>query len=61
MAEKLMEMYEKAFEMGNVKARFRLAVLTGIPTLKAKVEPDTPELVQRFEEALKELEKEFKA
>ena len=38
----------------------RLAILTSISSPKAGAEPDSPENIQKFEKAMKELKKEFK-
>ncbi|MCX7909472.1 MAG: hypothetical protein N2560_08160 [Ignavibacteria bacterium] len=59
MAEKLLEFYEKAYKLGGLKAQMRLALLTLIPSPKAKTEPDSPENIKKFENAMKEIEKEF--
>lgn len=60
MGAKLAAMYKKAEEMGSLKAKMRLAMLTGVPSTKADSEPETPELISKFESALKEIENEFK-
>lgn len=60
MGAKLMEMYKKAEEMGSLKAKMRLAMLTGVPSTKADSEADSPEIVSKFENAIKELGNEFK-
>lgn len=59
MGAKLVEMYGKAEGMGSLKAKMRMAILTGIPSTKADSEADSPELISKFENALKELAKEF--
>ena len=60
MGQQLMAFYEKAKQAGQFKAQLRLAMLTLVPGEKAKTEPDTPELVQKFQKALDEVLKEFK-
>jgi hypothetical protein len=60
MGVKLSAFYEKAKEMGSIKAQMRMAVLTRMPSSKAKDADDSPENIRKFEDALKELEKEFK-
>ena len=60
MGEKLLEFYKKADELGAMKARMRLAVLTLISSKKAGVVPDSPENLEKFKQAIKELEQEFK-
>jgi len=59
MADKLLKYYEEASKIGGLKARMRLAVLTNIPSSKAPNEPDSPENIQKFETAMRELKKEF--
>jgi hypothetical protein len=53
-------MYNKAEQLGSLKAKMRLAMLTGTPSAKADSEPDSPELISKFQAALTEIEKEFK-
>ena len=60
MGSKLSEYYIKADKMGGIKAKMRLAVLTGIPSAKAATETDTPDNIKKFETAMAELNKEFK-
>lgn len=60
MAAKLVEFYAKAEQMGQIKAKMRLAMMTGVSSSKAGSESDSPELISKFETAIKELEKEFK-
>jgi hypothetical protein len=60
MGSKLISYYEKAVKVGGIKAQMRLAVLTRLPSSKAKLAPDSPENIKLFEESFKELEKEFK-
>jgi hypothetical protein len=55
-----MEMYAQAEALGSLKAKMRLAMLTGIPSTKASGEPDSPELIGKFDNAIKEIQKEFK-
>ncbi len=59
MAQKLIQYYEEAKKLGGTKARMRLALLTCMPTNVAMAEPDSPENIKKFEEAMKELRKEF--
>ncbi len=60
MGQKLLEMYKKAEQMGKLKAKMRLAMLTNVPSAKAATEPDSPENIQKFNQAILELQKEFK-
>jgi len=60
MGQQLLKEYEKAYALGGMKARMRLAVLTKIPTQKAESEPDSPGNLAKFAAAMNELSKEFK-
>lgn len=60
MGARLVEMYEKTAQLASAKGRMRLAMLTGVPSAKAEETPDSPELVAKFQQALQEIEKEFK-
>lgn len=59
MADKLIKFFEEAQNLGGMKARMRLAVLTNISSKKAQTEPDSPENMNKFEKAMQELKKEF--
>ena len=61
MGEKIIEFYTKAAQIGSLKAKMRLAMLTLIPSSKAMETPDTAENIKKFTDAFNELEKEFKA
>ena len=60
MGQQLKNYYQKAEALGGAKARMRLAMITGIPSSKAEIEPDSPLTSDRFETALAEIAKEFK-
>lgn len=60
MGEKLLSYFEKAKEMGGFKAQMRLSIITKISTTKANSEPDSLENIKIFEDAMREIEKEFK-
>jgi hypothetical protein len=59
MANKLLMYYDEAAKLGGIKAKMRLAVLTNIPSAKAEIEPDSPENIKKFEQAMQEIKKEF--
>jgi hypothetical protein len=59
MADKLLKYYDEAGKLGGLKAKMRLAVITNVSSSAAGTEPDSPENVQNFENALKEIRKEF--
>ena len=60
MGKQLTDYYEKAKQMGGLKAQMRLAILTNIPSSKAQLEADSPDNLKKFETAIAELKKEFK-
>ncbi|HNS20993.1 MAG TPA: hypothetical protein PKH24_10870 [Sedimentisphaerales bacterium] len=60
MGQQLVGYYEKAKAMGGMKAQMRMAMITKIPSTEAGVKPDSSDLLSVFEQALKELQKEFK-
>lgn len=59
MGDKLLQFYEEASKLGGPKAKMRLAMITLIPSKKADTEPDSPENVQKFQQAMKEIKQEF--
>jgi len=59
MGSKLISYYEEAIKAGGIKAQMRLAVLTRLPSSRAKLAPDSPDNIKLFEDAFKELQKEF--
>jgi len=61
MGQKLIAYYEKAKVMGGAKASIRLAVITKIPSSVAVTQPDSPANIALFENAMKEISKEFKS
>lgn len=60
MGQKLIDFYTKAEALGGMKAKMRLAMITAMPSLVAKSQEDTPELLAKFIAALKVVEKEYK-
>ena len=58
MGQKLVDFYSKAMEMGQIKAKMRLALITGISSSKASELTDTQENIEKFENALKKMEAE---
>ena len=59
MGQKLKEYFDKAEEIGGFKAKGKLALLTKLPSMKALDTPDSPEWIEKFENAMKEIKKEF--
>ena len=60
MGQQLAGFYEKAKVMGGMKAQMRMAMITKVPSAQAGSVPDSPDKIAVFEQALKEIEKEFK-
>lgn len=59
MGAQLLACYEKAKEIGAMKAQMRLAMKTGLSSVKAESEPDSPELIAKMTAALNEIQAEF--
>lgn len=59
MGVKIEQYYEKANKLGGVKAKCRMAMLTCIGSVLAHDTPDTPDVLVKFEKALKKLEEEL--
>lgn len=59
MGAKILAIYEDARKLGGLKATMRLAMITLIPSSKAESEPDSPENIKKFQDALTEIKKEF--
>jgi hypothetical protein len=55
MGEKLIKLYAIASERLGLKGKMQLAVETKIPLTKAATEPDSPENIKIFEEAIEKL------
>ena len=60
MGAKLVEYYDKAKELGGLKSKMRMAMITKMAAPKAQEVEDSAENIDKFEQALKELEKEYK-
>lgn len=59
MGAELVSIHRQTEEVGGMKAKLRMAMLTLVPSAEAPGEPDSPELVAKFENALAEIKKEF--
>jgi hypothetical protein len=59
MGAQLMSFYDKAKQLGSLKAQMRLAMLTGMPGPKAQSEPDSPENLAKMKEAFTKVQAEF--
>ena len=60
MGAQLLDFYNQAQALGGLKAKMRLAILTLVPSTNAESTPDSPENIQKFKNAMIELQKEFK-
>jgi hypothetical protein len=53
MAEKLLQYYKYIQDNEGFSGKVKLAQLTHIPSVRAAVGPDTPEVIERFKRRLK--------
>ncbi len=61
MGQVLYDFYVKAGNIGGVKARTRLSILTKISSLEAKSMQDSPERIKFFDKSLQTITQEFEA
>ncbi len=59
MADKIHSFYLKAEEIGGIKARAKLSMLTAVDSYQARTIPDSEDNLKLFEKAMKQLVKEF--
>jgi hypothetical protein len=55
MAEKLLEYYKYIQDNEGFSGKVKLAQLTHIPSVQAAVDPDTPEVIDRFRKAIEKI------
>ncbi len=55
MGDKLVAYYEFIRENGGMQEKMRLAMQTGVPSTKAAEAPDSPENIEKFKAAIKEI------
>lgn len=55
MGEKLLKCYQFVGESGGLTSKMRLAMKTSIPENKAGSAPDTPENLEKFQVAVREI------
>lgn len=55
MGDKLLKYYEFVKEKARLEGAMRLAMKTKIPSTRAQSEPDSPENLRQFREAVKEI------
>jgi ABC-type molybdate transport system permease subunit len=60
MGQALVNFYSEVDKIGQMKAKMRMAMLTGVSSVKADMIPDTPEMITKFKTAFEEIKKEFK-
>jgi hypothetical protein len=52
MGEKLLNYYKYIQDNEGFTGKIKLAQLTHIPSVQAAVEPDTPQIIERFKKAI---------
>ncbi len=55
MGMKLMQYYKLVGDQAGVQGRTRLAMATKIPSTRAALEPDSPENLEKFAKAFKDV------
>lgn len=58
MGKLLIEYYDKAKQINGLKSQIKLAMITRLSRVKAEKAEDSYENIQKFEEAMKILERE---
>ncbi|MBD3404295.1 hypothetical protein GF420_15505 [candidate division GN15 bacterium] len=59
MGVKISEYFDRARELGGIKAQMRLTMLTGISTHRASVLEDNPQLLKKLQGAMIRLKREM--
>ncbi len=55
MGAQLVKMYDFVNQEGGVPACMKLAMATGLSSIKAAAAPDSPEMIAQFKAAIKEI------
>ncbi|QOY87054.1 hypothetical protein [Paludibaculum fermentans] len=55
MAQKLVKLYDFVHDHGGATAKMRVAMKTLVPSNKAEQTPDSPELIEKFRAAIREV------
>jgi|WetSurMetagenome_2_1015567.scaffolds.fasta_scaffold390929_2 hypothetical protein len=55
MGEKLTQYFTQARAKGGIQGQVKLAMITKMTSAAAKEATDTPELIKKFEEAIKQI------
>lgn len=61
MGQKLIDFYLRAQDLGGIEAKIKVAMLTKIPSTRAALEPDSPQNIKKFEDALASIWREYQA
>lgn len=59
MAQKLKSYFDEANKLGGMKGELRLVMMTKITRIQAESGDDAPDKIASFENAIKEVRKEF--
>lgn len=57
MGAKLVSYYEKAKEIGGAEGKMEFVKLVALAASQAEALPDSPQMIQKFEDALKQIKK----
>lgn len=55
MGKQLTKYYEYLGKVGSLPMQMRLAMMTGLPSGKAEAAPDSPENIDKFKKAIKQI------
>jgi len=55
MGEKLMKYYKFVSDEGGMSAKVKLAAATKVPSTQAALEPDSPQILQAFRDAVQQI------
>jgi hypothetical protein len=55
VGKKLLQYYEYIYDNQGVLGKIRLAQMTHITSVQAVVEPDTPQMIERFKKAIEKI------
>ena len=55
MGQKLLQYYKYIQDNEGFSGKVKLAQMTHIPSVQAAVEPDTPEVIERFKKAIEKI------
>ena len=55
MGQKLLQYYKYIQNNEGFSGKVKLAQMTHIPSVQAAVEPDTPEVIERFKKAIEKI------